>query len=276
LFAITLGLTAVGCGIDPVALSASGGGVDETEADALQIATTLTVGGRAEVYNTGGVGLNLRSGAGTGYSVLVTMPEGSVVDVLAGPTSSFYKVRYGTTVGWAHMNYMREVSSGGGAYPDNIHFSAANSGNYMTGREGASIQWIVIHDTEGSYDGAISWFKDPAAVVSAHYVIRSSDGDITQMVREQDTAYHAGNWTYNKGAIGIEHEGFMSNPSRWYTAAMYKRSAQLTAAIAKRYGIPIDRSHIIGHYQVPPPNTHTDPGPGWDWDSYIALVKSYR
>jgi hypothetical protein len=271
LLAASCSLWSLGCGapLDP------NGAVDESEMAGIQIADTLIVGGQAEVYNTGGTALNLRSGAGTGYSVIASMPDGSVVDVLGGPSASFYKVRYGTSVGWAHMNYLRPVA-GGGAYPANIHWDAANINNYTSGRAGVAIKWVIIHDMEGSYDGSISWFKDPASQVTAHYCIRSSDGDITQMVREQDTAWHAGVWAYNEAAIGIEHEGYMAAPARWYTDAMYRKSAQLVAAITKRYGIPVDRSHIIGHSDVPPPNTHTDPGPGWDWTKYLALVKSYR
>ena len=47
---------------------------------------------------------------------------------------------------------------------------------------------VVIHYTEGSYAGCISWFKNCDAEVSAHYVIRSADGQITQMVLEKDKA----------------------------------------------------------------------------------------
>jgi hypothetical protein len=252
--------------------------LDESETAGIGIADTLPIGGKAEVYNTGGVGVNLRTGPGTGYSVLLTIPEGGVVDVLAGPSSSFYKLRYAGKEGWSHMSYLRPSSGGGGggAYPSGIKWDAANSGNYMAGRDGSSIKRVVIHDMEGYYAGAISWFKNPASNVSAHYCIRSSDGDITQMVREQDTAYHAGNWTYNKESVGIEHEGFLSAPSRWYTDVMYRRSAQLTAAITKRYGVAVDRKYIIGHAEVPPPNTHTDPGPGWDWNKYIGYIKAAR
>lgn len=272
--ALSLGLLSIGCGGQ---LLDSTGPVDESEAAGLQVADTLPIGGKAEVYNTGGTSLNLRSGAGTGYSVLASMPDGSIVDVLDGPSSSFYKVRYGTVVGWAHMNYMKPVSTGGGgAYPTNIHWNAANSENYTSGRGGVGISRVIIHDMEGSYDSAISWFKNAASSVSAHYCIRSSDGDITQMVKEGDIAWHAGNWPYNQSSIGIEHEGFLAAPSRWYTDTMYRRSAQLTAAITKRYGIAVDRTHIIGHAEVPPPNTHTDPGTGWDWNKYISLIKSYR
>jgi hypothetical protein len=84
----------------------------------------------------------------------------------------------------------------------------------------------------------------------------------------------------NLHSIGIEHEGYLSDPDRWYTDAMYRSSAALTRDICDRYGIPKDRSHIIGHYEVPGCSTghgggsgcHTDPGSGWDWDYYISLV----
>jgi hypothetical protein len=90
------------------------------------------------------------------------------------------------------------------------------------------------------------------------------------MVREKDIAYHAGNWDYNTKSIGIEHEGFVDDPS-WYTDAMYRASAALTRNVCLKYGIPMDRTHIIGHYQVPG-TTHTDPGPNWNWTYYMQLV----
>lgn len=151
-------------------------------------------------------------------------------------------------------------------------WSAASTANYTAGRSGHSIRYVVIHTTQGSYAGAISWFRNPAASVSAHYVIRSSDGQVTQMVHHGDTGWHAGNRTYNQESIGIEHEGFVDAPERWYTDAMYRASAALTRHLCDTYGIPIDRAHIIGHAEVPGA-THTDPGRGWDWDRYMGLVR---
>jgi hypothetical protein len=151
-------------------------------------------------------------------------------------------------------------------YPGAI-WNAACSCNYRVGRTKA-ITTIVIHVTQGSYAGTISWFKDPAAQVSAHYVIRSSDGQVTQMVAEKDTAWHVG--TENGYSIGIEHEGFVDDPS-WFTDAMYRSSAALTRNIADRRGIPKDRAHIKGHVEMPN-QTHTDPGPNWNWDYYMQLV----
>lgn len=149
-------------------------------------------------------------------------------------------------------------------------WNPAYSGNYLTSNRPTSsaISYVIIHTTQGSYAGTISWFKNSSSNVSAHYVIRSSDGQITQMVREKDIAYHVR--SYNTSSIGLEHEGFVDNPS-WYTDAMYNASAALTRNICLKYGLAMTRSVIKGHNEMPG-NNHTDPGPHWDWARYMQLV----
>lgn len=147
----------------------------------------------------------------------------------------------------------------------------AHSNNYRVGRPYGPLSYIVVHDTEGSYNSAISWFQNPNSGVSAHYIIRSSDGQVTQMVRNADTGYHAGNWDYNVRSIGIEHEGFM-NQQGWYTEAMYQRSSHLARTMADRFNMRKDRAHIVAHSEVPG-STHNDPGPYWNWDYYMGLVR---
>lgn len=147
------------------------------------------------------------------------------------------------------------------------------SDNYTNASRPPTINKIVIHMTQGSWSSAINWFQNPSANVSAHYTVRSSDGFIGQSVREADIGWHAGNWSYNETSIGIEHEGYVSE-ARWFTDAMYRSSARLSAYLAKKYRIPIDRAHIIGHNEVPGA-THTDPGGYWNWDKYMSYVRSY-
>ncbi|MEU6797593.1 peptidoglycan recognition family protein [Nonomuraea wenchangensis] len=149
-------------------------------------------------------------------------------------------------------------------------WAAANSANYAVSSRPSSdaIDRIVIHVTQGSYAGTISWFQNPSAKVSSHYVVKSSNGAITQMVREKDRAFHAGD--YNRRSVGIEHEGYVSDAS-WFTDAMYRASAALTRNIADRYGIPKDRTHIVGHNEVPGAD-HTDPGSNWNWSTYMTYV----
>lgn len=151
-------------------------------------------------------------------------------------------------------------------YPPALWVPAA-SANYATGRS-ATVDKVVVHITQGSYAGTISWFQNAASQVSSHYVVRSSDGQITQMVRDKDTAYHAK--SANSSSLGIEHEGFVDDPS-WFTDPMYRSSAALTAHLCDHYGIPKDRSHVIGHSEAPG-NDHTDPGANWNWTYYMQLV----
>lgn len=161
--------------------------------------------------------------------------------------------------------------------------------NYSS-RSGTAITAITIHDTEGSYAGSISWFKNCDANVSAHYVLRSSDGQVTQMVLESNKAWHVG--SENPYTIGLEHEGY-ANETGWYTDAMYQSSADLARDIVQSgYGIsplrvayfpwaattnysdnntPGECIRIKGHQHYPN-QTHTDPGQNWDWDYYYKLI----
>ncbi|MEU3983237.1 N-acetylmuramoyl-L-alanine amidase [Streptomyces sp. NPDC026672] len=156
-------------------------------------------------------------------------------------------------------------------YPT-AEWQAADSANYTASDRPVAyaVDRVIIHVTQESYGTTLSIFQNPAKRVSAHYLVRSADGHVAQCVREADVAWHAGNWDYNTRSVGIEHEGWVDKPS-YFTDALYERSARLTAAICDRYGIPKDRAHILGHYQVPGTD-HTDPGSLWDWVRYIRLV----
>ncbi|MFI5704477.1 N-acetylmuramoyl-L-alanine amidase [Streptomyces xanthochromogenes] len=157
----------------------------------------------------------------------------------------------------------------------------ADYGNYdVTNRpaDGVDIRYIVIHDTEGGYDSSLSVFQDPTKSASAHYMVRASDGLVTQLVPTKDTAWHAGNKTLNMHSIGVEHEGYAIKAGSWYSETQYESSAALVKYLAARFGIPLDREHIIGHDEVPGPidanvaGMHWDPGPYWDWNHYFGLM----
>jgi N-acetyl-anhydromuramyl-L-alanine amidase AmpD len=167
------------------------------------------------------------------------------------------------------------------AYALNDPTNTSDYGNYDLARrpdDGLAIRFIVIHDTEVGHDGAVALFQDPRAQVSAHYLVRSADGQVTQLVRTRDIAWHAGNWWLNTHAIGIENEGFALDARTWFSDAMYRSLARLVRWLAHRYDIPLDRAHIIGHDQVPgptaqqQPDMHWDPGPFFDWDRLLDLA----
>lgn len=161
--------------------------------------------------------------------------------------------------------------------------------NYNS-RNGVAVTAVTVHTIQGSYAGAISWAQNCSANVSYHYVVRSSDGQVTQMLCEIDRGWHVG--SENGYTIGIEHEGWVSEP-QWYTEAMYQASAHLVRDITESgYGIsPLRTSYfpwaatthynntstpgacvrIKGHQHFPN-QSHTDPGQHWNWSHYFKLL----
>lgn len=153
-------------------------------------------------------------------------------------------------------------------------------GNYDTADRPRTVKidTIVIHDTEESYADSIKIFQNPLKYTSAHYLLRSSDGHVTQLVRTKDVAWQAGNWYVNTHSVGIEHEGYADAGGSWYTEEMYRSSARLVRYLSQRYGVPLDRQHIIGHDNVPSltqrnvVKMHWDPAVYWDWQHYFDLL----
>jgi N-acetylmuramoyl-L-alanine amidase len=184
-----------------------------------------------------------------------------------------------TTLAYASADYGPAIWNP--AYPN--HWYTSGNGH----------KFHVVHDMEGYYLSTISYFKQSGTSASVHYCVNglkdnSSDapaGEITQMVLEAYYAWHALCW--NTHSTGTEHEGFANNPA-WYTEAMYQASAGISRHVADKFGYAKDRNHIVGHNAKSVPgwsawagpnlgidpncNTHTDPGPNWDWNHYMALI----
>ncbi|MFJ5263193.1 N-acetylmuramoyl-L-alanine amidase [Streptomyces sp. NPDC088387] len=184
---------------------------------------------------------------------------------------------------------LRAAKAGGAECPRTVscewipapyeEFGEGDYGNHDLGDRPRSqrIQYIVVHDTEGQWEGVLDLVQDPT-YVSWNYSLRSTDGHIAQHVKAKDVAWHAGNWYVNSTSVGLEHEGFLAAPDAWYTEAMYRSSARLVKYLSAKYDIPLDRQHILGHDNVPGtspatvPGMHTDPGPYWDWAHYFELL----
>lgn len=132
---------------------------------------------------------------------------------------------------------------------------------------------IVNHITAGLMPGTLSWLQNPQAQASAHYLITKT-GQIYQLVKDEDTAWHAGivnkpdwplydNSNPNYYTLGIEHEAL---PGQELTEPQYQASLWLHGQLAAKYGIPIDKDHIIGHCRIDSVNRKNDPGSGFPWE----------
>lgn len=209
--------------------------------------------------------------------------------VLSGSHVNFSQEKVSDEKGNSYKNIASSTSQSPDYAP--ALWTAAASCNYSVGRS-QSVSAVTIHFVQGTYAGCISWFQNCAAGVSAHYVIRSSDGQVTQMVLESNTGWHVGN--DNSYTIGLEHEGYVNDIS-WFTYAMYNSSGALSKDICNSgYGIsPVSTGFwpwlnttyynvsaipgscvkIKGHMHYPN-QSHTDPGPNWDWDYYYKIINN--
>jgi N-acetyl-anhydromuramyl-L-alanine amidase AmpD len=167
------------------------------------------------------------------------------------------------------------------AYARNLP-SPTSYGNYdlaIRPSDGLDIRYIVIHDTEVDYNTTLAIFTNSRSAAAAHYVVRSSDGHTTQMVPTRHIGWHAGNWYVNAHSIGVEHEGVAIQGAAWYNEQMYHASARLVRYLAKRFNVPLDRNHVVGHDNIPGTSStnqggmHWDPGPFWDWGHYMNLLR---
>ncbi len=124
---------------------------------------------------------------------------------------------------------------------------------------------IVIHYTAmQSAEAALERLCDPAAEVSAHYLI-SRKGEVFQLVAEEQRAWHAGagEWKgrddVNSRSIGIELDNAGSHP---FAEPQMQALEALMRGIMARWRIPPDG--VIGHSDMAP-GRKIDPGPRFDW-----------
>ena len=111
---------------------------------------------------------------------------------------------------------------------------------------------------------ARDWLCNPDAEVSAHYII-SEQGDVVQMVPEDQRAWHAGSGSWgdvvdvNSRSIGIELNNTGSAP---FAAPLMDALEDLLSAIMVRWAIRPER--VIAHSDLAP-GRKIDPGARFDW-----------
>jgi len=150
----------------------------------------------------------------------------------------------------------------------------ARSPNHDARPAGAVVDILLLHYT-GMRDGAeaLARLRDPAAKVSAHYLIEE-DGAVLRLVDEARRAWHAGVSCWqgaadiNARSIGIE----LVNPGhefgyRPFPPAQMAALVELAQAILRRHPIPPAR--VLGHADVAPARKQ-DPGELFDWASLAA------
>lgn len=125
------------------------------------------------------------------------------------------------------------------------------SPNQSARDHGAKVDLIVVHDTEGGYEGAISWFANSHSEVSAHIVLKEDGSAATQMVPYARKAWHASQ--FNSRSIGLEMAGFAKQgygQKEWAVAARIVAFLLHSHHLPARWAMGGGGSGFCRHYDL--------------------------
>jgi len=168
------------------------------------------------------------------------------------------------------------------------------------------LYYLVMHYTAGpNAEQAVNWLINPAARASAHLVI-GRDGSITQLVKFDAIAWHAGQSSWdglnglNKYSIGIEldNAGPLTRSGNqwraWFSGGVYEDNQVIEAIHKNRstsqgwllytpeqlYAALEVSALLVQHYQLRDilghediaPRRKTDPGPAFPMDAFRSKL----
>ncbi|PSJ46627.1 1,6-anhydro-N-acetylmuramyl-L-alanine amidase AmpD [Zobellella endophytica] len=161
---------------------------------------------------------------------------------------------------------------------------------HCDGRPGGEVSLLVVHCIslppgrfggpyiDDLFMGRLNPGEDPYFAeihrlrVSAHCLIRR-DGELVQYVPFGQRAWHAGLSCFegrdkcNDFSVGIELEG---TDTGGYTEAQYRVLAGVARLLMQAYPA-MTPERITGHSDIAP-GRKTDPGPGFDWAKFRAML----
>ena len=196
--------------------------------------------------------------------------------------------------------------SGIAGLPDGAvtRFAPAHPNNYSNrgGRE-RNVIALVVHTPEEPWDDtetAPRLMQGANFGASYHYYI-DSDGDLIQLVRESDAAWHVSSnydrqqgkgipiwWKnsyglfensdgnlgriYNNVTIGISIEGYAASigTSMNIASRQFQSLNALVHHLASKHSIPIERQYLPAHAELN--NNRSDPGAGFPYEAMIRQV----
>jgi N-acetylmuramoyl-L-alanine amidase len=221
---------------------------------------------------TPSVGVNIRSGPGTGYSKVGAYACGTVVAVTAAQGG------WGQTAkGWVALEYLAAVEGAQRTTDTGMEIRPAYIDAGRKNRPGGinPCRYITIHETGNKACGAdaeahgtyLNSSAGEADLVSWHYTV--DDHAIVQHLPDGETAYHAGDGkagTGNAQSIGIE---ICVNADGDFAKAK-ANAAALVRLLMEEHGIPI--ANVVQHNRwngkdCPYAIRHTSGA----WEAFLAL-----
>ena len=142
---------------------------------------------------------------------------------------------------------------------------------------------ICYHITgDSSREVTVSWFRNPSAKVSSHYVIEKN-GDTFLCVHPESKAYHCGE--VRKSTAQIYFDKGQLNPNNYLigiecvssgeplTTEQLETLITLTLDLCNTYKIPVDKYHLIGHNELDSIDRAFDPISSYKVDDVVHAVE---
>jgi uncharacterized protein YgiM (DUF1202 family) len=192
-------------------------------ADFLRLSTTQTATTLAN--------LNLRSGAGTTFSVLLVIPSGATVTITGGLTNGFYPVTYNGTSGYASATYLQ---TGSGPTPTptpvtrtgyttanlNLRSGPATSNGVILVIPNGSTITVTGNATNGFYPVTYSGSSGYASATYITFTPPSGGGLIVWPVTG------GGTWEVLQGYNGSSHQNESSTWQYLYSLDIHRVSGE--------------------------------------------------
>lgn len=148
------------------------------------------------------------------------------------------------------------------------------------GRAGQEIIAVCLHITGAHWESNYSWIMNPSANASYNAVVRD-DGSVVSLVPEHTAAYSHGRinkatWPLLKSGVNpnlytlsLARTG--SNQNTW-TPEQLKSTLEVLKHWHKKYGIPLKRPNIFGHFEIDSLSRWYCPGRGF-FDRVISELE---
>lgn len=146
------------------------------------------------------------------------------------------------------------------------------------------ILFVVLHHSGGIASSDLPWLTTQGQVSAHRYVSR--DGTRYRLLEDEQAAWGCAvaprfevspppmgkRWARNENwpSLQIEMENRGGDP---FTDAQYRAVADWVAAWVQAYGIPADRTHLLGHRELTTSPQHQDPNSHWEWPRFMAEVQ---
>lgn len=149
-------------------------------------------------------------------------------------------------------------------------------------RDGEKIDTIILHDTGNpvkdvakAENADLRWLTTPGSNASSHYIVQR-DGTITQLVSDEQMAYHAGqSYLQGKDSVGKRSLGIeicnQGNGAEPFTEKQMQAVVKLVGYLREKHQVQM--SNITSHAAIAMPSGRkSDPGPNFDWKRLRSAI----